>query len=95
MTLKACGDGRAFILPSASAAEAALVRHAVVLPANSLLDVCAHLMDRGVLAQQPAAQLHSIESSNAHPDLSDVKGQPHAKRALETAAAGQHSLLMV
>lgn len=34
-----------------------MVRDAVVLPTQSLLDVCAHLMDRGALAQQPAAAL--------------------------------------
>ena len=39
-----------FVLPEASAGEAALVRDAVVLPAKSLLDVWAHLMDRGALA---------------------------------------------
>ena len=77
MTLKACRDGRAFVLPSASAGEAALVRDAVVLPAKSLLDVCTHLMDRGPLAQQPATAF-----SSSHDELSesvgrqDVKGQP-------------------
>ena len=43
MTLQAKDDGRAFILPTASAAEAALVREAIVHPAPSLLAVCAHL----------------------------------------------------
>ena len=94
MTLKACGDGRAFVLPVASAVEAALVRDAVVLPAKSLLDVCAHLMDRGALAQQPATAFASSHD-DSYPDLSDVKGQPQAKRALEIAAAGQHSLLIL
>src|SRR6187549_3906976 len=42
MTLGARRDGRAFVLPAASAAEAALVRDAVVYPASTLLSVCAH-----------------------------------------------------
>src|SRR5438552_11558778 len=49
MTLKAHRDGRAFILPEASAQEAALVRDAIVHPARSLLAVCAHLTGRGLL----------------------------------------------
>ena len=51
--------------------------------------------NRGLLGQQPAARLHSLDDSDGHPDLSGVKGQPHPKRALEIAAAGQHSLLIV
>src|SRR4051794_15031550 len=43
MTLKAHGAGRAFVLPAASAGEAALVRNAVIYPATSLIGVCAHL----------------------------------------------------
>ena len=95
MTLKARGDGRAFVLPASSACEAALVRDAVVLPAKSLLEVCAHLMDRGALAQQRATAFASTHEADGYPDLSDVKGQPQAKRALEIAAAGQHSLLIL
>src|SRR6202171_2596100 len=49
MTLKAHRDGRAFVLPESSALEAALVRDAVVHPARSLLEVCAHLCGRETL----------------------------------------------
>ena len=96
MTLKASGDGRAFILPQASAAEAALVRAAVVYPARSLLEVCAHLTGREALPRQVALPVASGTSAPAlYPDLGEVKGQPQARRALEIAAAGRHSLLMI
>src|SRR6266704_2852175 len=49
MTLKAHRDGRVSVLPESSAAEAALVKDAIVHPAKSLLAVCAHLTGRAIL----------------------------------------------
>jgi len=92
MVLSARRDGRAFILPSASAAEASLVRDAVVYPAMSLLAVCAHVTGRAPL---PAMTAAIAVASRSGPDLSDVRGQAQAKRALEIAAAGRHSMLFV
>ena len=93
MTLKAHRDGRAFVLPEASAEEAALVRDAVVHPARSLLAVCAHLTGRESLPRSEAPRTQRLATDA--PDLLDVKGQALPKRALEVAAAGRHSLLML
>ena len=93
MTLKAHRDGRAFVLPESCAREAALVRDAVVHPAKSLLEVCAHLCGRAMLPQYGPQTLAGPDGDL--PDLVDVRGQVHAKRALEVAAAGGHSLLML
>jgi magnesium chelatase family protein len=93
MTLKAHRDGRAFVLPAASAEEAALVRDAIVHPAHSLLEVCAHLTGRESLPRFVAPG--ETATVVAAPDLADVRGQALPKRALEVAAAGRHSLLML
>jgi magnesium chelatase family protein len=93
MTLKAHRDGRAFVLPTGSAEEAALVKDAVVHPAKSLLAVCAHLTGREMLPRAVAPQATAPDDTG--PDLSDVRGQAGPKRALEVAAAGGHSLLML
>jgi magnesium chelatase family protein len=91
MTYKSCKSGRAFILPRDSAAEAALVNDAIVYPANSLLEVCAHLTGRTVLEQRPALNHTDVV---VYADFSEVKGQSGPKRALEIAAAGGHSVIM-
>ena len=93
MVLSARHDGRAFILPTASAGEASLVRGATILPATTLLAVCAHLTGAA-----PLSVLESERPVAERPndiDLADVRGQQHGKRALEIAAAGAHSLLLM
>jgi magnesium chelatase family protein len=88
-----CAPKTRFVLPLASADEAA---HAVsgkgeALGANSLLEVCAWLKGAGQLA---AGEKKAWQSPVAHPDLADIKGQAQARRVLEIAAAGGHSLLL-
>jgi magnesium chelatase family protein len=92
MTYRAARSGHGFVLPAASAAEAALVSDAAIYPATTLLAVCAHLA-----GDSPIARFSDTPSPEAtqYPDLAEVKGQAHAKRALEIAASGAHSLLMV
>jgi magnesium chelatase family protein len=94
MALSARRDGHAFVLPTASAAEAALVHDAIVYPAASLLAVCAHLAGRELLSPLTIATTSGPTTASL-PDLADVRGQAHAKRALTIAAAGGHSLLMI
>lgn len=92
MLLAARDSGHRFILPESSAREAALIQNADVLGAASLLAVCAHLSGRATLAPMPPA---AASVPQAYPDLADVKGQAGPRRALEVAAAGGHSLLLL
>ncbi len=100
MTYGASRSGRSFVLPLQNAAEAALVKEASVYAATSLLQICAHLAGREPLQlyanhAKAGVDVDSDASSSLYPGMEEVKGQAHAKRALEIAAAGGHSILMV
>jgi magnesium chelatase family protein len=92
MMYGASRDRRAFVVPRENAPEAALVEGARVYAAGNLLEVCAHLAGRELMSLCREAPVPACEPA---PDLADVKGQAHARRALEIAAAGAHSLVMV
>lgn len=85
---------REVIIPFDNAAEGAVVEGVRVLAARTVGEVLDHL--RGT---SPLAACSTLFFERPHPpplpDLSDIKGQEAAKRALTIAAAGLHSLLMI
>ncbi|MDO7598208.1 MAG: YifB family Mg chelatase-like AAA ATPase [Pseudomonadota bacterium] len=78
------------ILPLVNVDEAALIDGATSYGASHLLEVCAHLFGQKHLLMSVNQQ---AKPEVNYPDLADVRGQSHARRALEIAAAGSHSLI--
>lgn len=84
--------GRGVFLPEANAAETSLAGDVPLHPVASLAEACALLG-----AEEPPPRYVTEEPASQcgpQPDLADVRGQAHARRALEIAAAGAHNLLM-
>lgn len=83
--------GRALIVPEPNRSEASLPVEAAAIAARHILDVCAHLNGKAMIA--PLQKAAASETAFGDMDLADVRGQPLARRALEIAAAGGHNLL--
>jgi magnesium chelatase family protein len=93
VALQAGKVNRSAIVPLENADEAALVKGVKVLPAGHLLEVCAHLMGTELLSAHRYRGPINTHADGS--DLSEVRGQHRAKRALEIAAAGAHNMLMI
>jgi len=92
-SLAASASHRTLVLPTESAIEAALVQKTNVKAAKDLLSICQYLRQQGELDEPGIQDIHCESSTIA--DMSDIRGQHHARRALEIAAAGGHNLIMV
>lgn len=90
--MQAHNAGRNLVLPADNAPEAALLAGATIYGAQHLLEVSAHLCGEQRLPATPRPEWPELATSL--PDLADVRGQHQARRVLEVAATGRHSLLM-
>lgn len=87
-------NSRQFILPSPNAGEAALINEVIALGADSLTQVIDHFNSTKPLIQATPNTQPPINNIFSF-DFVDVKAQIATKKALEIAAAGRHSLLMI
>jgi magnesium chelatase family protein len=85
--------GHSLVVPYGNAQETNMVSDCAVATASHLLDVCAHLTGSRLLEFRRGSGIGINRA--VVPDLCDVRGQSQAKRALEIAAAGEHSLLFL
>jgi magnesium chelatase family protein len=87
-------EGVALVVPTENAAEAALLADADVLPVASLAELPTLLAGKRP-TEPPAPVPFDLGPAENAPDLADLGGQPRLRRALEVAAAGPHSLLIL
>ena len=81
------------ILPGLNTEEAALVSDIEIYPATHLMAVCSHICAKDPIPIYRRKPIVNHVTNDC--DLSDVRAQNHAKRALEIAAAGGHNLIIM
>ena len=87
--------GKELLLPYQNMSEASAIKDARLIPASSLIEVIDYLKDNK--PPQKLDYLHgekSVDSAKGL-DFSDIKGNFHAKRAMEISVAGGHNLLLI
>jgi magnesium chelatase family protein len=84
-----------FYVPVGNVAEAKIATAEPVIGVDHFRQLKAHWDEGAALEQSPPAEPAQATAATQHVDLVEIFGQPHAKRALEVAAAGAHHLLLV
>ena len=82
-------------VPSENTAEASVIKDLLIYPVDTLINLLAHLTDQNKINPAAKIDLEKLFSyENYSIDMTHIKGQEHAKRALEIAAAGGHNVIL-
>ena len=83
------------ILPKQNAKEVAMLKNIEILPVNTLREVVDYLNEEETILPEKQIEIDFNKNIEYEKDISEIRGQENAKRALEVAAAGGHNCLLI